>query len=655
MSGIFGIIHRDGRPVDAADLERMREAMAHRGPDGSEIWIDGSAGLGQLMLHSTPESLHETLPWKDPESGLVITADARLDNRSELIASLGVDLNLWEPALRAIEEYQNSENRRQGRLPQDGIPDSQLILAAYKRWGEACVDHLLGDFAFAIWNPREKRLFCARDHMGIRPFYYYLAKELFVFASSALGVVSAEVVPRRISEQRIADHLFWELEGADKTCTFFEDVWRMPPSHAGTFSSQGFSSREYWRLDTEFELKLGSDEAYVDAFEEVFSQAISARMRCHKPVCSMLSGGLDSSTIVGIARSLQMQDSAISFATFSGVSEEGEDCRESLYSSKVIDQGNLEATLLRPSDLPAYEERMNQVDKWLEDPFEAGWILHKMIYLASRDQGHVVVMDGIDGDGVASLTTSYPTYLIRNWCWWAANQEIWGMWKNYHRGHVALWKKYFDALRPLAPEFARKLKRKWVGANDNWIDDYYLISHEYAKRTGLQARLEASRKLNAVSDCETLRQAHAKRMSVPYLTAAIERYGRLASCCGVEQRQPLLDKRVVEHCISLPWRQLVRRGWAKYGMRCLAERFIPSDVAWRPGWDEVMWKFWNAGIQMNRKSSVVTLSVIPDKVSPLLNKKKFTDESNRFRMGDETACESIVNLVFLANWVNRNL
>ena len=112
MSGIFGIVNLDGRPVDQADLEHMSEVMAHRGPDGGHIWANGSVGLGHLMLHSTPESLHEVLPWRDPSSGLRITADARIDNRGELLAALGVDQ-------RSAKE----------------MPDSQLILAAFRKWG----------------------------------------------------------------------------------------------------------------------------------------------------------------------------------------------------------------------------------------------------------------------------------------------------------------------------------------------------------------------------------------------------------------------------------------------------------------------------------------------------------------------------------------
>ena len=127
MSGIFGIVNFDGEPVHQADLKRISKTMAHRGPDAANVWSENAVGLGQLMLCSTKESLREPLPWEDSSSGLVITADARIDNRAELLAALSIDSEMAPT-----------------------IPDSQLILLAFRKWDEACVDHLLGDFSFAI-------------------------------------------------------------------------------------------------------------------------------------------------------------------------------------------------------------------------------------------------------------------------------------------------------------------------------------------------------------------------------------------------------------------------------------------------------------------------------------------------------------------------
>jgi len=158
MSGIFSIYHRDQRPVDTDNLMAMLVCMKHRGPDASDIWHNGHVGIGHCMLQTTPESLTEQLPYAKNEAGLVITTDARIDNRNELASRLGISIH-----------------------PYEDLPDSQLILAAYQKWGEACVDYLLGDFSFIIWDSKKQQIFCARDHLGVKPFCYFLTERLFVF------------------------------------------------------------------------------------------------------------------------------------------------------------------------------------------------------------------------------------------------------------------------------------------------------------------------------------------------------------------------------------------------------------------------------------------------------------------------------------------
>jgi asparagine synthase (glutamine-hydrolysing) len=196
MSGIVGICYLDGRPVESLQLDRMLASIAHRGQDGSAVWRAGSVGLGHCMLWTTPESLHEKLPLESESGDLVTTADARIDNREELITALSINHYLDQV-----------------------ITDSQLILNAYEKWGEACPAHLIGDYAFAIWDGQERTLFCARDHIGARPFYYYKSERIFIFASEIKALLTNELVPRRLNELRVADHLAFFIE--DKTITYF--------------------------------------------------------------------------------------------------------------------------------------------------------------------------------------------------------------------------------------------------------------------------------------------------------------------------------------------------------------------------------------------------------------------------------------------------
>jgi asparagine synthase (glutamine-hydrolysing) len=208
MSAIIGIFYLDGQPVTEAELNKMLESLAHRGSDGCGIWKDGATGLGHRMLWTTPESLHEQLPLVDRTGKLAIIADARIDNRDELIKLLGFT-----------------------DRPSQQISDSQLILSAYEKWGEQCVGKLLGDFVFAIWDARKRSLFCGRDPLGIKHFYYYyLPGRAFVFASEIKGLLCLPFVPRQLDELSIAYHLLPVYD--DKSSTFYQGILRLPASSA---------------------------------------------------------------------------------------------------------------------------------------------------------------------------------------------------------------------------------------------------------------------------------------------------------------------------------------------------------------------------------------------------------------------------------------
>ena len=161
MSGIVGIVHLDGAPVDRSLLRRMTDFMTFRGPDAQETWIDGNVGFGHTLLKTTFEAEHEHQPFTLDGQTLIV-ADARVDAQRDLISKL--------------------ESR--GHHVESGTTDVELILRAYQAWGEYCVEHLLGDFAFAIWDGLRQRLFCARDHMGVKPFFYAHLGQTVIFSNT---------------------------------------------------------------------------------------------------------------------------------------------------------------------------------------------------------------------------------------------------------------------------------------------------------------------------------------------------------------------------------------------------------------------------------------------------------------------------------------
>ena len=222
MSGIVGICYLDNRSVDRPDLARMVETIAHRGPDGSGLWSEGPVGLGHRMLWTTPESLHERLPFVNRTGDIAITADARIDNRDELF--------------RMLPMTGDSSGK---------VSDSQLILAAYENWGERCLEHLLGDFAFAVWDSRTQTLFCARDHFGVKPLYYYSSSKAFVFATEIKALLCLPEVPRQLDEMKVADYLTATFD--DTAVTFYRE-WGQEKGEGCRSLTVGFSGQLRWHL-----------------------------------------------------------------------------------------------------------------------------------------------------------------------------------------------------------------------------------------------------------------------------------------------------------------------------------------------------------------------------------------------------------------------
>ena len=185
MSGICGIYNFDGAPVQSEVLFQMGESAAHRGPDGTGYWFEGSVGLVHQSLTITAESLREVQPLVSERGDLVLTADARIDNRDDLIRSLTTKEYLTEP----------------------DPTDADLILNAYECWGTDCPAHLIGDFAFAIWDAAKQSLFAARDPMAMRAFYYRIEPRRMLFATEVKQILATPDVPIRIFESAVGAHL----------------------------------------------------------------------------------------------------------------------------------------------------------------------------------------------------------------------------------------------------------------------------------------------------------------------------------------------------------------------------------------------------------------------------------------------------------------
>ncbi|HEV2489392.1 MAG TPA: asparagine synthase-related protein [Candidatus Acidoferrales bacterium] len=282
MSGIAGIVHGDGSPVNAQLLREMTRALSFRGPDGQETRAQGSAGLGHALLQTTQENRQEHQPASlDQETWIV--ADARLDAREDLVQALGA----------------------RGREVSKRAPDCELLLHAYAEWDEDCVEHILGDFAFAIWDGRRKRLFCACDHFGIKMLYFAELRNGLVFSNTLECVRQHPEVSERLNDAAIADFLLFGLNYNTGT-TSYADIRRLPPAHVLRLSAEGLRLRRYWMPPSDGNIRYRRRTEYVEHFAELLKKAVEERLPTNAAGI-FLSGGLDSSSLAATACELRKE------------------------------------------------------------------------------------------------------------------------------------------------------------------------------------------------------------------------------------------------------------------------------------------------------------------------------------------------------------
>lgn len=557
MSGIGGVVHLDGRPAEPAELVGLSARLALRGPDGGGLWHAGPVALVQHVLWTTPESLAEREPLASPDGALIIAADARLDNRAELC--------------RALD------------LRDDGQPDSVLILAAYARWGEAAPERLLGDFAFAVWDAREQRLFCARDAMGVRPFFYHQSARCLAWASDLKALLALPGVPCRVNEPRLADFL---TGGHDLASTFYADIMRLPPAHTLSVSAHGEQParlRRYWDLAAPRDTRLPSDAAYAEAFRELLTASVRARVRSAYPVGSMLSGGLDSTSVVCLARGLlDSRTAGGRLHSFSLLFDAAPASDERGYMAPAVEAGGLEHHTILADEVTPLSHLETLLDIAGEPYHHMGLPLHWLADAAARQAGVRVLLDGNFGDAVVTHGNMRLAEMAHHGQWRALARELAGLTTGWRRRtRSAFYIAWLAAFKPLLPVFGRQAwreLRRWRDPRRPAWAFQSIIAPAFAQSMTGQAALQAS----LLRRAQRYRTTRAENQSsVSRLQAQPELYNRLATCCGLELRHPFLDRRLVEFCLGLPAEQRLRDGWGRIIQRNAMAGILPEAIRWR--------------------------------------------------------------------------
>ncbi|MEO7248561.1 MAG: asparagine synthase-related protein, partial [Novosphingobium sp.] len=374
MSGICGIVSLDGAPVDQGDLLGMAKLLEHRSPHAMTQWFGIGAALGHGLLATTPEAVGEAQPFQHEPSGCVITADVRLDNRDDLFEQLGLG-----PSHR-------------------GMGDAELILRSYLKWGSDCACHLLGDFAFAIWDRRKRYLFAARDHMGIRQLsWWHGPGKALIFASEPQAILACKGVRLQINEGAIADYLD-NLSAPDFESTWFEGIFRLPPGHRLELSPGGPNISPYWELLPAQEPRGTSYEEYCECLRNVLTEAVRCRLRSHKPVGATLSGGMDSGAVCAIAGQILATTGLPPLKTYSVVGPDPATCIETRSIQIACAMPGLDPHMLGFAEMADHIAESGGIAGACAEPRDLFMTVIRGLYHAASRDGVNVMLDGVNGD-----------------------------------------------------------------------------------------------------------------------------------------------------------------------------------------------------------------------------------------------------------------
>jgi asparagine synthase (glutamine-hydrolysing) len=372
----------------------------------------------------------------------------------------------------------------------DRLTDAELILNAYETWGDDCVNHLLGDFAFAIWDERRRRLFCARDHFGVKPFFYSHTADTFSFSS----ILNELKVSTTLNEIAIGDYLLFGVN-QDQSTTIFKDIHRLPPGHTLTVENNQVKIQRYWTPSLPAEIRFRDPESYVECFSELLSLAVKDRLRTDRVAVSM-SGGLDSTSLASIARE------HASVGAFAVVYDTLIPDQERHFSNSAAKHLGIPITHLNADPYSLFDEQvpgdMDQPEPFLISPLTAQF--HTLLRLCADFAP--VALTGYDGDSFMNepqvkLRTRIGRMLRKN---------------DYH------------------------------GFFPEWIDE------EFALRTHLRERVRQFWSAKRVGK----RPAAMSALNSKIWTSLFEGYDPGATKLNLELRHPFIDLRLVEYLLAIP-------------------------------------------------------------------------------------------------------
>ena len=555
MTAIAGLWRFDGRPDAAEGCERMLGALRIYGPDASDSWSDSDIALGRSLKRLLPEDAYDRQPLVG-ESGAVLVADARVDNRDELARALGIDARRLQ-----------------------ALSDADVMLHAYERWGVDAFDRIYGVFGCAVWEPRRRRLVLAKDSVGMRPLYYHRGAGFFAFATMPKGLHALPEIPYAADEEKVSELLLLTPDWG--TQTFFQAIEKVEAGTYVVIEPDKLEVTRHWRPGRAT-LKLKSPDEYAEGLRAHLDQAVAACVRGERDVAAHLSSGYDSSSVAATAARLLAERGGRVHA-FTSVPREG--YVDTSRKPRLVDEGplaaataamypNMEHVLIRTNG----RSPLRNLDRNFFLYERPGLNLCNMVWGdaindAARDRGLSVLLTG----GMGNITLSYTgaellPELIRAGRLIRWLREASGL----HRTQAVRWVSVLArSLGPWSPAWFWKLARRINDASEHDLYAYSMIRPSRVQELDLEARAKARHQDLAYRPWKD--GYHVRMHALRRGDRGCVQKGILAGW-GIDTRDPTADRRLVEFCLATPTDQFMRDGTPRaLSRRALADR-LPAAV-----------------------------------------------------------------------------
>ena len=523
MSGLAAVFRRDRQPVASLELSPLMRRLEHRGIDGADRLSVRNLALGHLHHWTTPQEVAERQPLIDPDSGLILALDGRLDNRDELV--------------RALDHFDPTSS------------DAQLVLRCFLRWDVACFARLLGSFAVIVVDPSQQRFICARDPMGDRPLFYALDQDCMIVASEEAAVAAHSRVGLEVDLAALKE--FLHAPSTKPGRALLKGVKELPPAHFLEIGPRAEHLTRYWRLDERRSVRYRSNGEYAERLLEILTESVTCRLRSAGPCGVLLSGGIDSSSVASISASHLQESGNTHLPTISWVFPELRECDESRFVGALQERYPLAPTFISGDRLSPLDPQQLSDSPWNPsipdaNPYRA---LKTKAYQAARARGVGVLLGGAFADHLFTRPDAWLHHLISGRQW----SSLAGA------GLSALRER---GLRQVATALGAKLRAALpIGSSCN--DE---------SSPGLKCRSNGSDQTTSYSSARALhvlsRQASC---SVIY-----EQF--YASHYGVEIRHPFRDRRLVEFFLALPHYQLYQPGIRKPVLSRAMKSLLPDTI-----------------------------------------------------------------------------